>query len=120
MAICCLSQRQFLANADPHSKPFHSLNSRVARDIRLPRCYAFGSFIGVETIPTEYSLPDVLERLYQNQLALEAAVMELTLWIERKGTTDTGDNIRGALQTIGENAGHIKQGLAKLKARGPH
>jgi hypothetical protein len=29
-------------------------------------------------MPTEYSLPDVLERLYQNQLALEAAVMELT------------------------------------------
>lgn len=67
-------------------------------------------------MPTEYSLPDVLERLYQNQLALEA-VMELTLWIERNGTTDTGDNVRGALQTIGDNAGHIKQGLAKLKAR---
>ncbi|WP_455824821.1 hypothetical protein [Pseudomonas graminis] len=71
-------------------------------------------------MPTEYSLPDVLERLYQNQLALEAAVMELTLWIERQGTTDTGDNVRRALQTIGENAGHIKQGFAKLKARGPH
>ncbi|BBP70840.1 hypothetical protein PHLH6_28440 [Pseudomonas sp. Seg1] len=27
----------------------------------------------------EYSLSDVLERMYQNQLALEAALMELTL-----------------------------------------
>lgn len=27
----------------------------------------------------EYSLPDVLERLHHNQLALEAALMELTL-----------------------------------------
>ncbi|EJM79584.1 hypothetical protein [Pseudomonas sp. GM60] len=68
----------------------------------------------------EYSLPDVLERLYQNQLALEAAVMELTLRVERQGATDTGDNVRGALHTIGENAGHIKQGLAKLRAQGPH
>lgn len=28
---------------------------------------------------TEYSLSDVLERMYQNQLTLEAALMELTL-----------------------------------------
>lgn len=46
--------------------------------------------------------------------------MKLTLRAERHGATDTGDNVRGALQTIGENAGHIKQGLAKLKAQGPH
>lgn len=71
-------------------------------------------------MPTEYSLGDVLERLYHNQLALEAAVMELTLRAERMGATDTGENVRGALQMIGENAGHIKQGLAKLKAQGPH
>lgn len=37
------------------------------------RRYALESSIGVETMPTEYSLSDVLERLYQNQLALEAA-----------------------------------------------
>lgn len=65
-------------------------------------------------MPTEYSLPDVLERLYNNQLALEAAIMELTLWAEQQGASDAGENARGALQAIGENAGHIKQGLAKL------
>ena len=27
----------------------------------------------VDSIPSEYSLPDVLERIYHNQLALEAA-----------------------------------------------
>ncbi|MGY2277542.1 hypothetical protein ACW9H0_07900 [Pseudomonas monsensis] len=63
----------------------------------------------------EYSLSDVLERMYQNQLALEAALMELTLHAEAKGHADVGDNVRGALHTIGENAGHIKQGLARLK-----
>jgi hypothetical protein len=39
---------------------------------------------------------------------------------ERQGATDISDNVRGALHTIGENAGHIKQGLAKLRAEGPH
>ena len=29
-------------------------------------------------MPSDYSLPDVLERIYHNPLALEAAIMELT------------------------------------------
>lgn len=64
---------------------------------------------------SEYSLADVLERMYENQLALEAAIMELALWIEEHGELTTGGNVRGTLYTIGENAGHIKQGLARLK-----
>ena len=67
----------------------------------------------------EYSLTDILERIYENQLALEAALMELTLLVESQGHTDSGQNVRGALEAIGENAGHIKQGLARLKAQGP-
>lgn len=63
----------------------------------------------------DYSLSDVLERIYHNQLALEAAVMELTLWVEHRGSAEVGGNVRGALEAIGENAGHIKQGLARLK-----
>jgi len=62
----------------------------------------------------EYSLPDTLERLYNNQLALEAAIMELTLLVESQGHAETGENIRGALLAIGNNEGHIRQGLAKL------
>lgn len=50
----------------------------------------------------EYSLHSVLERMYQNQLALEAALMELTLHAEEQGLEEVGDNIRGALSTIGE------------------
>lgn len=70
-------------------------------------------------MPSPYSLPDMLERIYENQLALEAALMELTLLVERQGNSEAGDNVRGTLFTIGENAGHIKQALAKLKTRGP-
>ena len=68
-------------------------------------------------MPGDYSLSDVLERIYHNQLALEAAVMELTLQVEQQVLAEAGENVRGALQTIGENAGHIKQGLAKLRSR---
>lgn len=64
---------------------------------------------------SEYSLSAVLERIYENQLALEAAVMELTLWAENQDAAEVGGNVRGTLHTIGENAGHIKQGLARLK-----
>ncbi|QDH64129.1 hypothetical protein [Pseudomonas azotoformans] len=63
----------------------------------------------------EYSLPDLLERMYENQLALEAALMELTLESEKQGLDEVGNNVRGALSVIGENAGHIKQGLARLR-----
>lgn len=66
-------------------------------------------------MPEKYSLPDVLERMYQNQLGLEAALMEIVLIAEKQGLTEVGDNVRGALWVIGENAGHIKQGLARLK-----
>ena len=66
-------------------------------------------------MPGDYSLSDVLERLYENQQALEAAIMELTLLVEKQGAQEVGGNVRGALLTMGENAGHIKQGLARLK-----
>jgi hypothetical protein len=53
--------------------------------------------------------------MYENQLALEAALMELALLTENQGLNEVGNNIRGALFVLGENAGHIKQGLAKLR-----
>lgn len=52
--------------------------------------------------------------MYENQLALEAALMEVVLWVEQRGSSDVGENMRSSLDLIGENAGHIKQGLAKL------
>ena len=67
---------------------------------------------------SEYSLPIVLEKIYENQLALEAAIMELTLLAKRQGFAETGENARSALDRIGENAGFIKQGLARLRAIG--
>lgn len=65
----------------------------------------------------EYSLSDVLERMYQNQLELEASLMELTLLAEKQGLTEVEDKVRGALWAIGENAGQIKQDLAKRRSK---
>ena len=77
--------------------------------------YAFYFLHGADPMSDVYSLPEVIERIYSNQLALEAALMELTLYVERRGGRDVGENVRGALQTIGENAGYIRQGVAKLR-----
>ncbi|KPG95924.1 hypothetical protein AEQ67_18420 [Pseudomonas sp. RIT-PI-q] len=65
-------------------------------------------------MPEQYSLPDILARMYENQLAIEAALMELVLLEEERGSSEACDNARGALLRIGENAGHIKQGIARL------
>jgi len=35
--------------------------------------------------------------------------------VEEQGSQEVGGNVRGVLETIGENAGHIKQGLARLR-----
>ncbi|KWU51860.1 hypothetical protein [Pseudomonas palleroniana] len=62
-------------------------------------------------------MSDLLERMYKNQLGLEAALMELTLQAEKQGLVELGENVRESLWTIGENAGYIKQGLAKLRSQ---
>lgn len=43
----------------------------------------------------EYSLSGTLERIYENQLALEVALMELPLLVERHGNAEAGGNVRG-------------------------
>lgn len=65
---------------------------------------------------SEYSLTVVLEKMYENQLGLEAALMELVLLVEQQGCETVGDNARVALERIGENAGFINQGLARLRS----
>lgn len=71
---------------------------------------------GIEPLLGDYLLSDVLERIYTNQLALEAALMELMLRVEQQGASEVGDSVRGALNTIDENAGFIKQELARLRS----
>jgi hypothetical protein len=61
-------------------------------------------------------LPSLLFKINQNQLALEAAIMELTLWVEHRGSADVAENVRGELDTISKNEEFIKMTLAVLMA----
>jgi hypothetical protein len=59
-------------------------------------------------------LPSLLFKINENQFALEAAIMELPLWVEQSGSAEVAGNVRGALQTIDKNEEFIKMSLAVL------
>ena len=67
-------------------------------------------------MPNSDLLPSLLFKLNENQLALEAAIMELTTWVEQHGSAEVADNVRGALDTIDRNEEFIKLTLAVLLA----
>jgi hypothetical protein len=67
-------------------------------------------------MPNSDLLPSLLLKIHQNQLALEAAIMELTLWVEQRGSGEVGGNVRGALETISKNEEFITMTLAMLMA----
>lgn len=61
-------------------------------------------------------LPSLLFKINQNQVALEAAIMELTLWVEQRGSGEVAENVRGALEAISKNEEFINMTLAVLMA----
>jgi hypothetical protein len=65
-------------------------------------------------MPNSDLLPSLLFKINENQLALEAAIVELTLWAEQRGAVEVGGNVRGALETIDKNEEFIKMTLAVL------
>lgn len=65
-------------------------------------------------MPSSDLLPSLLFKINQNQLALEAAIMELTLWVEQRGSAEVASNVRGALDTISKNEEFISITLAVL------
>lgn len=65
-------------------------------------------------MPNSDPLPSLLFKINENQLALEAAVMELSNWVEQRGSVDVADKVRGALDTIGYS------GIARSSASSAH
>ncbi|MFJ7884681.1 hypothetical protein ACIQYF_14480 [Pseudomonas sp. NPDC096917] len=65
-------------------------------------------------MPHSDLLPSLLFKINENQLALEAAIMELSNWVEQHGAADVADNVRGALDTIDKNEEFIKMTLAVM------
>jgi len=54
-------------------------------------------------MPNSDLLPSLLFKINENQLALEAAIMELSNWVELRGSADVADNVRAALEAIDRN-----------------
>ncbi|MNO83813.1 hypothetical protein D3C76_751370 [compost metagenome] len=67
-------------------------------------------------MPNSDLLPSLLFKLNENQLALEAAILELSNWVEQRGSADIADNVRGALEAIDKNEEFIKMTLAVMMA----
>ncbi|EJM76154.1 hypothetical protein [Pseudomonas sp. GM55] len=65
-------------------------------------------------MPTSDLLPSLLPKLNENQLALEAAILELSNWVEQRGVVEVADNVRGALVAIDRNEEFIKMILAVM------
>ena len=65
-------------------------------------------------MPKSDLLPSLLFKINENQLALEATIMELSNWVEQLGSADVAENVRGALWAIDKNEEFIKLTLAVL------
>ncbi|SDS78967.1 hypothetical protein [Pseudomonas prosekii] len=63
-------------------------------------------------------IASLFDRLNQNQLALSAAVEELSNWVEQRGSAGIANNVRVALETLDENLVYIRQGIAELTVSG--
>lgn len=67
-------------------------------------------------MPNSDLLPSLLFKINENQLALEAAILELSNWVEQRGSAEIADNVRGALEAIDKNEEFIKMTLAVMMA----
>jgi hypothetical protein len=65
-------------------------------------------------MPNSDLLPSLPYKINENQLALEAAIMELSNWVEQRGAADVAENVRGALEAIDRNEEFIKMTLAVM------
>lgn len=65
-------------------------------------------------MPNTDLLPSLLYKINENQLALEAAILELSNWVEQRGSAEVADNVRGALAAIDSNEEFIKMTLAVM------
>ena len=67
-------------------------------------------------MPNSDLLPSLLAKLYENQLTLEASIVEISNWVEKRGSADVAENVGGALHSIDDNEEFIKLTLAVLMA----
>lgn len=59
----------------------------------------------------------LLYRLNQNINAVGAAVEELAIWVEQRGSTETSNAVKAHLDVLIENSDFIAEALAELIER---
>lgn len=59
-------------------------------------------------------ITQLIARLDRNQMAPQAGLEEVSLWIRQSGSEDVAGNINGALETLNQNADFIAQSIAEL------
>ena len=65
-------------------------------------------------MPNSDLLPSLHYKINENQLPLDAAILELCHWVEQQGAAEVADNVRGALHSLDRNEEFIKLTLAVL------
>lgn len=65
-------------------------------------------------MPNSDLMAPLLSKIHENQIALEAAIMELSNWVGQQGAPDTAVNVREALAAIDRNEDFIKMTLALI------
>jgi hypothetical protein len=65
-------------------------------------------------MPTNDLIPSLIFKLNENQLAIAAAVEQLSNYVEQLGSADVAVEVRATLTTIDENLEFITRGVAAL------
>lgn len=58
---------------------------------------------------------EALEILYLNQVALRAAIEEVSTWVRQRGSTNVHENVMGTLETLDTNAEAITLAVELLR-----
>lgn len=66
-------------------------------------------------MPANTHLPEILEKLHENQLALADAIESIAMWIDQRGSTGVSSTALGAIATLDVNAESIKKGIDSLR-----
>ncbi|WP_438279929.1 hypothetical protein [Pseudomonas alabamensis] len=64
---------------------------------------------------TAYTTADALELLHLNQIAIRAAIEEISTWIRQRGSTNVHENVMVTLETLDTNAEAITQAVECLR-----
>ncbi|MDZ3993086.1 hypothetical protein [Pseudomonas sp. Teo4] len=63
------------------------------------------------------AIADALELLYLNQIALRAAIEEISTWVRQRGSVNAHENAMGALATLDTNEDALNAAILRLRSQ---